>query len=180
MGKWLAHLHTIAPDAVAGIMPKGEAFVGEIRERREIYDALLAADMMKPDYYPMFQRFEKFQKQPRTDLIHGDFNAAQVMVDGKKLAYIVDWDSVQYGSAMRDLGLCMAYTKFYDRAILEAPKLQLAYESVRPLTDAERHECLHWELYTLLRITANAVLRGAENRAHYGKQLIRTVYLKVI
>lgn len=179
-GKWLAKLHSIDPSAVEGIMSADDALVAGIRERRHIYDSIIAADMMKADYYPLFQRFEKIQRQARTDLIHGDFNASQVMVDAKKLAYVVDWDATQYGRAMRDLGLCLAYTKFYNRAVREAPMLQAAYEALRPLSDSERHECLHWELYTLLRITANAIVRNAESQAHWGKKLIQNVYLKII
>ena len=179
-GKWLANLHSIDPAAVLGVMQPPDAVTGGIRERRKIYDDLIKADLMVHDYYPLFRRFEEIQKRPRTDLIHGDFNASQVMITGKKLAYVVDWDSAQYGRAMRDLGLCLAYTKFYDRAVREAPLLQDAYETIRPLSDAERHECLHWEMYTLLRITAHAALNKADSQVHWGKRLIQNVYLKII
>jgi len=179
-GRWLAHLHGIDPNDVPGAMSPVAAQIAEIRERRRIREMLDEAELMQHDYHPLFHRFAEIQNRPRKAFIHGDFNATQVMVKNRQVSYVVDWGSGQFGRAMRDLGLCLAYTKFYDYALNEATLVQQGYESVRPLSDAERHECLHWELYTLLRITAAAVLSGADNMVLWGKRLIQGVYMKVI
>ena len=131
-GRWLARLHGVDPDEVAGVTPPEEARAGGVAEREDIRDAVARAGMLGEGPPELFARFEQLQERPRRWLIHGDYNASQVMTVDGALSYVVDWDSTQYGRPMRDLGLCLAYARFYDRACEPAVELRGAYDSIRP------------------------------------------------
>jgi aminoglycoside phosphotransferase (APT) family kinase protein len=174
-GRWLARLHQTDPSRVTGILPEAEARRHCIAEREKIRTDVAEARLRSDATDELFAAFTEIQDRPRTALIHGDYNASQVMVDGGRISYVVDWDDAQYGRRMRDLGLCRAYAKFYDRALDEARLLSEAYEQVRPLEGDERRESLHWELYTLLRITSAQKLVGATEISEWGVEMISAV-----
>jgi aminoglycoside phosphotransferase (APT) family kinase protein len=172
-GRWLADLHRYDPAAVPDAIGPAEARRLEAGERERIRADVEKAALDIPGVRTLFTRFEELQERPRPVLIHSDFNASQVMVAEERIAYVVDWDYTQHGRPMRDLGLCLAYTKFYDQSVERAAALFHAYDQVRALSPDEREECTLWEIYTLLRVTsAQHLVGGVENSAR-GLELIR-------
>ncbi|WP_018158037.1 phosphotransferase enzyme family protein [Demetria terragena] len=76
-------------------------------------------------------------------LVHGDFRAANLLVEGGQISGILDFEDARLDAAAVDLAqsMCTIGTWFHDWAPVpqdvRVAYLQ-AYESVRPLTDAER------------------------------------------
>lgn len=171
-GRWLANLHRHDPAAVPDALCPVEARRQEVGERERIRADVETAALDVPGVRTLFTRFEELQDRPRPALIHSDFNASQVMVAEDGIAYVVDWDFAQHGRPMRDLGLCLAYTKFYDQSVERAAALFHAYEQVRPLSPSERNECVLWEIYTLLRVTSAQHLAGGIENSVRGLELI--------
>lgn len=172
-GRWLAHLHRHDPSSVPDAIEPSEAQRLEIGERERINTDVLAAGLDLNDVAGLFDRFTELQERPRTALIHGDYSPGQVMASEEAIAYVVDWDYAQHGRPMRDLGLCLAYTKFYGEGLALAEEIARAYWEVRRWTASEAQECDLWELYTLLRVTSGQHLAGGLDLSARGMELIR-------
>jgi len=142
-------------------------------ERERIRKDVQEADLGLPGINALFDRFAELQDRPRPALIHSDFNAGQVMVSDNAIAYVVDWDFAQHGRPMRDLGLCIAYTKFYHHSDERAAALRQAYQHIRWLSPEDTEECTLWEIYTLLRVTSAQHLAGGIENSVRGVRLIR-------
>lgn len=75
-------------------------------------------------------------------LIHGDFRAANLLVQGGRIAAVLDFDEVRVDHRMADLAQASTYlaTLFRNWGPLPAPArtaLRAGYESVRPLSPLE-------------------------------------------
>lgn len=171
-GVWLAELHRINPVSIEHAVASDEARVSGAREREWIREQVSDAELTELGTPALFATFEELQDRERWALIHGDYHAGQVMISGGKISYVVDWDWAQHGRPMRDLGLFVAYTRFYSRAMRESAYIYEGYRRVRPLSESEVGEAQLWELYTLLRVTAGQRLVGNENNAAWGIGLI--------
>lgn len=171
-GAWLAKLHLTDPLSVPEAILPAEAHDLGVGERIWIQGLVTEAELVELGSEALFDEFAAMQERPRESLIHGDYNAGQVMIKDGAISYVVDWDFAQHGRPMRDLGLCLAYANFYDRATDEAVQLKQGYEEIRPLSPVEEEECLLWQLYTLLRVTAGLRLAGQREISDWGIGLI--------
>ena len=101
-------------------------------------------------------------KCPR-GMLHGDANDENILVDGERVAGLIDFGDALQGALVQDLGITLAYAAQHGAP----PNLDLAasvvagYHEVRPLLEAERRA-----LFPLLRSRlATSALIGAARRA---------------
>lgn len=155
LGRWLAQMQTLPPTAVAGIYTPEQALQEDLKEYAFIQENLAAQGLLTPGYTAVLAGAYHALHQPRHTLVHRDYNPSQVMMDGRDILYVVDWGSTMHGFAAWDLGLCMAYVKFFWQSAAHAAQVWAGYDAVRPLTPADETRRALWERYTLLRLLAS-------------------------
>jgi Ser/Thr protein kinase RdoA (MazF antagonist) len=151
-GRWLAHLHRLDPAAIDGL----EREFGPAHDEAEARSirAGLAAHGRLDAHRELLERAAGLLGRPRTAFIHRDYSPSQVLTDGTVLVAVVDWGAAGYGFPTWDLGLCLAYVRYFWQDEARALAILEGYLDASPLSDAQLREVRLWEAYTVLRLTS--------------------------
>ena len=106
MGRTLARIHTIRPNAVPGL-----AAGDPVETLRTTYDAL--GEPLPPVEIAL-RWLDRHRPAPVPDtLVHGDFRLGNLIVDESGLRAVLDWELVHRGDPREDLGwLCVKCWRF--------------------------------------------------------------------
>ncbi|MEJ2861764.1 phosphotransferase family protein [Actinomycetospora flava] len=106
LGRTLARIHTIPPDAVPGL-----AQADPVDALRTICDAI---DEPLPTVEITLRWLDRHRPEPVADtVVHGDFRLGNLIVDETGLAAVLDWELVHRGDPREDLGwLCVKCWRF--------------------------------------------------------------------
>jgi aminoglycoside phosphotransferase (APT) family kinase protein len=106
LGRSLARLHRIGPDAIDGI--EADDLLTSYRERLD------ESGQPHPAFELAFRWLDEHRPPPSTHrLVHGDYRLGNVIVDEEGLAAVIDWELSHLGDPMEDLGwLCVPAWRF--------------------------------------------------------------------
>ena len=102
------------------------------------------ASALVADINTLQQRAQQLDADsPATQLVHGDYRAANLLWQGEKLAAVLDWEEARWGYRVNDLAWAAVYlgTRYHNwgpvPAIVQQTFLE-SYTATQPLTAAEQ------------------------------------------
>lgn len=126
------------------IKPKVFNKVYYFKDEKAVYKEDQYQKFLSPEYHEMMdklvpfvdQELSKLYNKPGVQLIHGDINPWNILVDQGNIQ-IIDFEDTSLGYPIQDLGITLFYYRFDDNFDYEKVKKLLfeGYKQVRPLPD---------------------------------------------
>jgi aminoglycoside phosphotransferase (APT) family kinase protein len=106
-GGALARVHRLDPGPVAGILDE----IDQVEQFRAILDGF---DEPSPAFELAFRWLDRHRPPTRpTVVVHGDFRLGNLVIDGARLAAVLDWELAHLGNPAEDLGwFCVRAWRF--------------------------------------------------------------------